>query len=185
MGGDEVPSLRMVVVEILEKIQQPSLPLEIPSSFRHRVPAIRLARRVDRYPRAVPQVRGQVSVSRLVVVVSSVAKVRIDRRAVHEAYPFEKTSGDSQGGISTTQEKKRSFQGSQDRHRKFGQIDIQKGPAIGWPASLSWIRRIVRVFFYRVVSARACLHGARILEKHADSIEAKLDRGDVATSGEL
>ena len=136
-GGDEVPLSRMVVVEVLEEIQQPALPLEIPSSFRRRVPAVRLARRVDRYPRAIPQVCGKVSMPRLVVAVASVAKVRRDRRAVHEARPSEKTYSDLQGSTSTSQEKKRSLQGSQGRHRKFGQIDLQEGPAIGWSTSLS------------------------------------------------
>jgi len=136
-GGDEVPLSRMVVVEILEEIQQPALPLEISSSFWCLIPAVRLARRVDRYPRAISQVCSKVSMPRLVVAVASVAKVRLDRRAVHEAHPSEKTSSDLQGSTSTSQEKKRSLQSSQDRRRKFSQIDLQEGPAIGWSASLS------------------------------------------------
>lgn len=180
----------MVVVEILEEVQQPTFPLEIPSSFRPRVPTtaaaaavvVRLAKRVDHCPRAFPQVRGEVSVSRLVVVVASVAKVRIDRRPIYGACPSEEDTSDEsrRGGTSTTREKKRSRQDSQDGCREFDQIDIQEGPAIGWPASFSWIRRIVRVLLLsRAIRESLSPRCAGVLEKHADSIEAKLDRGQI------
>lgn len=159
-GGDEMPSSRMVVVEVLEEVQQPALSLETSTSRqRRRILAIDPARRVDLVdPRAVPQVRGEVSVSRLVVVVAPVAEVRVDGWTGRGTRP-EKTFYDrSRDASSRTPARQGSQRNFRDGRREFGQSDVQEGPTIERRSSLSWIRRIVRVFFYfRYLRERSCL----------------------------
>lgn len=148
-GSDKMSSSRMVVVEVLEEVQQPAFSLETSSSrWWRRVLAIRLARRIDRGLRAVPEVRGKVSVSRLVVVVAPMAEVRVDRWTRRETRP-EETFYDDLREASSRSPARKGFQWNfQDGRREFGQSDVQEGPAIERPSSLSWIPRIVRVFFY-------------------------------------
>lgn len=163
-GGDQVPSSRLVVVEILEEVQQPALPLETPSSRRRRrLLGIRPARRVDRGPRAVPQVRGEVSVSSrsvlvvvvLVAVSPTMAGVRVvDGRTGRGKIRPEETSYDGvfsrDASSRTTQAwKGSSRRSSRDGRREFGQSDVQEGPAIeATEFAFLDLRRIVRVFFY-------------------------------------
>lgn len=76
------------------------------------------------------------------------AEVRVDGWTIRETRPEKTFYDDSREASSRTPARMGSQWNFQDGRREFGQSDVQEGPAIERQSSLSWIPRIVRVFFY-------------------------------------